>query len=226
MATFWQDNFEAGSLEMWRDRSVSAGGTFAISTDQAHSGTQSLKSEIDDAGETASGFNLTNGVVIDEWYARFWIYIPSATIATMSDGDFFTCFALLDDIGGALTTFIIQHTGGSVKCFMVYDSSNAALLSTSTITADTWHNIEGFIKLGASEDAKLWINGALEDSDIGVNTNGNSNSDLKVILIGLEATGGMTGAIYLDDFVIDLDKHIGTGFRVTQDGAIGSPIHN
>jgi uncharacterized protein YlxW (UPF0749 family) len=121
----------------------------------------------------------------------------------------------------------------SVKCFAEEISTKVDdnSLKTTTEKVYTYEDIQNRIDSLKSERDGQQNNLNLLNAEIarlekmiqantGVNT---GSADSTIIYFGAAASTGVTGAIYFDDIVIDDSKYIGNGWRVQQDGAVGSP---
>lgn len=221
--TYLMDNFEHGLLSLG-DRETS-NGTHAISTEQAHSGSNSIKVNITSDGGYALGNKYLESAGLDTIYVRIWVYITSALVATMGNGDYIDLFYGESSDYDEQFYVTIYDTGGTDYIRFLWDGGNGSDTGLTMVSADTWHCFEVYIDHdGAAGTANLWIDGVL----VSENTNEDTGAKTTFFLqIGAEYdSSGVTGAIYYDDLVIDTSRYIGTGWRVQQDGAVGSSYHN
>lgn len=217
-ATIFQDNFEHNSFAPYAEATAS-NGTITTSSDVAHSGTYSLKCALTSGG--GSVYVLKQMLFGTRIRCRFWVYLTSTLVNNInsSSGDIVLMAGY--DSGYTTTTMIMQLQPSIMQLFA---NDWEAGVQTSLPSADTWHCIEFDIYFNSSTGYMyLWVDGVLADSDTGVNT-----GDLTVLNINFEAGdwSNITGTLYIDDIVIDDSRYIGTGFKVSQDGAVGSLYHN
>ena len=220
-ATVAQDNFEHNLNSGVWDVSETDG-TVTTSSTQAHSGTYSLKCDVTtddglamlDLGDTVE--------VMDTVYIRFWIYVPQAVFDDI-DNENDNGVGFLDgydeDWAGLINLSIYYWDA----FFLNVDYNDwGSSLSTSVFSADAWHCIEIYLLRDAVAGAiSLYVDGTLADSDTGVDT---GDKDLTRLYLGGSYSANCKGTIYVDDLVIDSANYIGTGYRVTQGGAVGSPF--
>jgi hypothetical protein len=118
----------------------------------------------------------------------------------------------------------VEDVGGS-KTFVVYYNDYGASLSGALPSSDTWHTYEIYLYRHATEgNISFWIDGVLVDSDTGVDTGDNNPANF---YFGIDSIGGddIQGTVYMDDIVLDNSRYIGTGWRVQEGLAVGSPYH-
>lgn len=118
-----------------------------------------------------------------------------------------------DSIAGSVQ--IVVRTAADGKIY-VYRGNGAALLAESTTVCvqNTWYYIEVKVKIDNSAgEVYLYVNGVLEDSDTGIDTQNTANATVDRVTIGYD--GGVSA---LDDSVFD-DWYIAdtTGSAPTND---------
>ena len=221
MAKIFSENFESNDLGLYNVSSSDA--TITTSSDQAHSGTYSLKCDIT-SNDGSCELNFLGRDGLGEFYMRFWVYFDSDLTDDMGDGDSVYLFYTFD--AGYTTSplmITLLDSGGDDYIAVAYDDWNGSLWANLPAT-DTWHCIEVYYKQHDTDqgEVKFWLNGVLQDEAIGVDS---GSAEIGHFWFGTPDTTSVTAAVYLDDIVIDSSKYIGTGYHVSQDGATGSPYH-
>lgn len=196
-------------------------GTIATSSTFAHSGLYSFKGNITLANGYAQSrvFGSSN---VTTFYIRFWLYYSTTALAQLDNNDdLFKVFSGYDYDFTYNTLLIGIYRNAGVNYLVIwYDNlANAHLIAAPS--ADAWHCIEVYLKSDAVNGViTSWLDGVQFDSDTGNISAGNGISNW---YFGVIESVGFVEAVYLDDIVIDDSRYIGTGWRVGQDGAVGSP---
>jgi len=198
----------------------------AASTTQAHSGTYSAKVTFDPPGSGIATRYQDWGAAKSRLITRFWVYWEAALIASMTDDN--DVVTLLDYTNGIVVEYLLRceilRTGSANYLTVALNGLTNYDIIVALPSAAAWHCIEiDFTRHATAGSCYLWIDGALVDSTTGIDT---GDTDVNYIWLGSLASVGAVGNYYIDDVVIDDSKYIGTGWRVTQDGAVGSPFGN
>ena len=220
-ATVLQENWEHADLGI--HKFTTTNGTAAASTDQAHSGSYSLKNDVTTNEGTVQFYfeELANQTTIK---FRFWVYIPQAVYDDLdNENDNGVTLAYFYETGYALNFDINLYYWDSFSFNCNYNNWGGSLSSATTPTADIWNCIEvSYYQHASAGYIYLYLNGVLLDSDVGVDTGANPAI---IYYIGPDFSPNCKGTIYIDDIVWDNSNYVGQGYRIMQDGATGSPYH-
>ena len=209
-------NFESGSLGLSCNAIEGTNAVCTISSTVAHSGTYSLKTDVTTAGGNA--FITIGGVdggFSDSIYVRFYVYISSAMVASMTGGEYYDFFHCTDTGYG-----IVWIAGLSGDAKFRIDADDFGGEDVGTVVADTWYCLEFYCDQDASAGViTMWIDGIQVKTETSLNT----GADGFHFRIGGGGwwSDGITGEMYIDDFIVDT-KYIGTGYRIQDTGRCGS----
>ena len=220
-ATVWQDNWENSDTGL--SKFAETNGTATVSNDFAHSGLYSLKCDVttDNGRAQLSVENFAdaqNPICI-----RLFVYIPQAVFDDLDNENGNSVdLAYFYDSGWALNFLINIYYWDGFTINADYNDYGASL-SASAPTPDTWNCIEiNYYQHASAGYIYMYLNGVLIDSDVGVDTGANPTP---IYYIGPDFSTNCKGMIYIDDIVWDNSNYVGTGYRIMQDGATGSPYH-
>ena len=223
MATILQDNFEHNNTDIYISKSET-NGTVTISSTQAHSGSYSLKFDITVNNGNADIRHSYMGIGgLDDFRIRFWVYYGTDftdDLAVANDNKWKWWIGNNANYAQAVAIEAIRSEGSSYVA--VQYNSYAVYVGVALPSASAWHCIEARIVKSTTVGALyLWVDGVLAGSSTSQNTGADNIVDC---YLGCSSTVGMTAISYIDDIVMDTSRYIGTGYRVSQDGAVGSPF--
>ena len=203
----WRTNFEISSLSQLgisygTDNNGSQNDTVSLSTEQAHSGNQSLKATTDDG---RMEFYITPGSLIQNcFYFNWWVYIPSNMVPTgTGSSQWLTIFQLEGSVlpryepiaklqmmppNGTITTLVWEDVNGS----------QTTLATGPALIYDQWINIQWYTYIGTNGTLEAWMNGA-QMWDV---TNFDTSALNQATLYFMTDIYGMNGFTYADDMAL------------------------
>lgn len=221
------DDFESGLWGNIPETEDISNATVSISTDYAHSGRYSLKiiptSEGGyvhlrmDANEDTGTSLFINGI-----YVRIWIYMTTALEADFAEnnGEYIGVFGFLNSDYGVEVEVYWQESSGIPQLMLMIDGDNSPehFVIKTGFTANVWHCVEIYF-LADTDDtdgvAYAWFNGVQTVTQTGKDV---ISSPPDKFYLGASWWGNeIDQAVYFDDFVMDSENYIGTGFKCGND---------
>jgi hypothetical protein len=205
--TYFQDDFESWTVHggAWSSISgESSGHTLNTSTDQARSGSKSLKlTDTDSTG--VNGAYLTKNfspTISGDIYARFYVYLPSGyesanSVASRRLLRIF-CGTNRSQMSVRGSQLIMEEVGA-------WGSAGG-----STISESAWHCIEMHVTApSATTLLEFWVDGTLNSTALMANFSASSTFDhVDLGDIGLSGGTNGNGTFYLDEAVVS-NSYIG-----------------
>jgi YHS domain-containing protein len=200
--TYFSDNFESWSVHggAWSSISgESASHTLNTSTDQARSGTKSLKlTDTDSTG--INGAYLTKNfspAISGDIYARFYVYLPTGYEAANPGA----ARRLLRILCGSNRGQISVKAGGQL---IMEEIGTWGSVSGSSLSEAAWHCIEMHGTAPAATTLlEFWVDGVLNSTALMANFSASSTWDhVDLGDIGLGGGANGDGTFYLDEAVV------------------------
>ena len=191
----FNDGFEAGNLSAWDGSSAETGDSVTASTDQANSGTYSLKGQVDNVTD-AQAMVWKNIAGQTEIHAKVELFVPTGFLTT----DNVTVLQFLNNWSNILSlsinddmTLYLWNTGAAEAY---------GFQATTTLTTNAWHTFE--VRATISDtvgEARFWLDGNLEITATGKNLGTNPVDRFSTgYYWGTPRTEANT--VYIDDAVL------------------------
>jgi hypothetical protein len=207
--TYFSDNLENWTIHGGAWSSVngeSSSHTLNTSTDQARSGTKSLKlTDTDTTGST--GASLTKNfspTISGDIYVRFYLFLPTGYGSTN----------VANNARRVLRIYCQGNRGQmSIRNEAPYMEEIGSWSSTtgSTMTENAWHCIEMHIAPpSASTVLEFWLDGVANSTHLTANFSASTTFDhIDFGDVVMAAADASTGTFYLDELVVS-NSHVGT----------------
>lgn len=202
-AYVFQDDFESGGTSAWGFPYSDPGDYIGVTTEQAFSGTYSLKCAIDDVETGGQAWVTMTPSGENTYYARVYYFFPSSfsppnTVTLTKYAHSSWSNLISTTIRSDMTLFMWNSIAGEAYGYG----------STPAISKDTWHSIEMMADVAAGE-ARVWLDGNLIIEATGIDLGSNPIDRISTGITWADPKL-QASTLYIDDAVFDT-QYIGLG---------------
>jgi hypothetical protein len=192
------DNFESGNFNLWT--STPTTGNISVQSSVARDGKYAAEVNLSSSNGAINTVLTTNSPSQFTW--RGYIYIS----AYPSSGNNINVSKIYQN-GNSTNSFHWDYTNTGTIDTRYWNGSSDTLAgtSTNTLSANTWHEVEFRIGIGASATISLYVDGTLWNTYTSLATSTGSNWNA----LSLGDTTNDTGTYYIDDLALDTTTGIG-----------------
>jgi hypothetical protein len=206
--TYFSDNFESWTVHggAWSSISgESSSHTLNTSTDQARSGTKSLKLTDNDSTGTNGAYLIKtfSPTISGDVYVRFYVFLPTGYESANS-----TTFRRLMRVFCGTNKGQLSFHGGYAKMEEVGTWTSAD--ATSAISENAWHCVEMHCTAPAATTVlEFWIDGVINSAALTANFSTSSTwNQVDLGDVALGSGGNGNGTFYIDEAVVS-NSYIG-----------------